>query len=209
MTNVEHRIEKSSKVTIVGILIVMALIGGGIFWVSSPTNKLLGESLYSIRSAFHGLFAGIFMITITIGLYQAFRLWKGGAINIHELEIGSVTSAVACFLTILFGNWVYIPYRAAGGPKLHFLQTTPEIHKIFFEFKEFTALLTLPLLVCAAYIICRYGERLVSNRCLREMVALLLVLAFFYFTVAPTIFFPSRTGHGVRGKQDFVSNNSL
>ena len=175
---------KSSRAVILGILFVMAMMAGAILLVSAPANRLLGESLYSIRSAFHGLFAGIFMITVTIGLYQAIRLWSGTALNIRELEIGSVVNAAACFLTILFGNWVYIPYRAPGGPRFHFLEQAPEIHKIFFEFKEFTALFTLPLAVTAAYLICRYGERLSQNRVLRETVALLLVLTFFYFVVA-------------------------
>lgn len=176
--------ERSSKATIIGILTVMAAIAAGILWVSSPTEKLLGESAYSVRSAFHGLFAGIFMVTMTIGLYEAFRLWSGKEIRIRELEIGSVVNAVACFLTIAFGNWIYIPYRATSGPRTHFLETSPAIHKIFFEFKEFTALFTLPLVVTAAYLIFRYGEKLNSSKPLREMTALVLILAFFYFVVA-------------------------
>ena len=184
MVSPAQGLEKSSRETIIGILAVMVIVAGGILFVSSPMDRLLGESAYSIRSAFHGLFAGIFMITVTIGLYQASRLWAGREINIRELEIGSAINAVACFLTILLGNWIYIPYRSASGPKTHFLKTSPEIHKIFFEFKEFTALFTLPLAVAAAYLIYRYGEKLTTNRQLREMTALLLVLTFFYFVVA-------------------------
>lgn len=176
--------ERTSQAVILGILAVMAAVAAGILWVSSPTSQLLGESAYAVRGAFHGLFAGVFMITVTIGLYQAFRLWSGTPLHIRELEIGSVVNAAACFLTILFGNWIYVPYRAPGGPQFHFLETAPEIHKIFFEFKEFTALFTLPLAVAAAYLICRYAERLHTDKNLREMTALLLVLTFFYFVVA-------------------------
>jgi len=176
--------EKSSQAVIVSILIMMGAIAAGILFVSTPAEKLLGESAYSVRSAFHGLFAGIFMVTVTIGLYQAFRLWTGTTFNVREMEVGSILNAAACFLTILFGNWIYIPYRSTGGPRTHFLETAPEIHKIFFEFKEFTALFTLPLAVVAAYLICRYGEKLRESERLREIVALLLVLTFFYFIVA-------------------------
>ena len=144
----------------------------------------MGDSVYALRSAFHGLFAAIFMVTVTIGLYQAFRLWIGTAFNVREMEVGSLLNAAACFLTILFGNWIYIPYRGAGGPRQHFLENAPEIHKIFFEFKEYTALFTLPLAVTAAYLICRYARRLNESEELRETVALLLVLTFFYFLVA-------------------------
>ena len=180
----ESLTEKSSKRIIIGILSVMLFIAVIVPLITSPTNKLLGESVYSIRSAFHGLFALIFMITSVIGLYQALHLWRGSEINISELEIGSVVNASACFLAIFFGNWLYIPYRAQGGPRSHFLATVPELHKIFFEFKEFGALFTLPLTVVAAYIICRYASRLIPNQNLRDIVALLLVLNFFYFIAA-------------------------
>ena len=176
--------EKSTKRTIMYILIAMALIALSVTAVTSPTNKLLGESAYGIRSAFHGLFAAIFMITSTVGLYQALRLWRGSQIIISEMEVGSVVNAAACFLTILFGNWLYIPYRAQGGPRTFFMESQPEIHKIFFEFKEFGALFTLPLAVTAAFIICKYADELIPNRVLRETVALFLVLSFFYFMIA-------------------------
>lgn len=176
--------EKSSKSVILITIGIMSLIAITVLYISSPSHKLLGESQYAVRAAFHGLFAGIFMVTVTIGVYQAFRLWTGIPIRIRELEIGSTINATVCFLTIVFGNWLYIPYRAVDGPRSHFLTTAPEIHQIFFEFKEFTALFTLPLVVATAYIICRYAERIVQNRYLRESLALLLVLTFFYFIIA-------------------------
>lgn len=176
--------EPSHQALILGMLAVMALVAGGVLWVSSPTQTLLGQSAYGIRSAFHGLFAGMFMVTVTIGLYQAFRLWTRAPLAVHEMEAGSLVNVAACFLTIVFGNWLYIPYRATGGSRSYFLATAPEVHKIFFEFKEFTALFTLPLSVAAAFVICRYGERLASSKRVRETVALLLVLTFFYFVIA-------------------------
>ena len=184
MGNTEYTERSSIKRLILSLLAVMAIIAAIILFVSSPTQKLLGASVYSIRSAFHGLFAGMLMVTMTIGLFQAFRLWGKSTINVHELEIGSLLNAAVCFMVIVLGNWLYIPYRAKSGPRSYFLETMPEIHKVFFEFKEFTALVTLPLTVGAAYLICLYGERLNSNRVLRETVSLLLVLAFFYFMTA-------------------------
>jgi hypothetical protein len=176
--------EQSSKNVILMTIGVMLAFAVSILLLSSPGSKLLGESQYAVRSAFHGLFAGVFMITATIGLYQAFRLWAGVKVKIRELEIGSMVNAMACFLAIVTGNWLYIPYRAPGGPRTHFLETDPQVHRIFFEFKEFTALFTLPLAIAAAYIICRYGQRIANNRILRESLALLLILTFFYFVLA-------------------------
>ena len=181
---IESEGEKSRKHTILGVLIVMSGIAAAILFVSSPIDKLLGDSAYKMHGAIHGLFAGVFMITVTIGLYEAFRLWAGLKFSVRELEIGSLISAFTCFLTIASGNWIYIPYRSSGGPRSQFLESVPEIHQIFFEFKEFTALFTLPLIVTAAYLICRYSDRIISNKKLRELVALLLVLTFFYFVIA-------------------------
>jgi hypothetical protein len=176
--------EKSIKATITVLLVLMTLVALTILTVSAPLSRLMGESPYRLHAAFHGLFAGIFLVTSTIGFYQALRLWRGSSMYLADLEIGSVMNAVFCFFTIALGNWIYIPYRVSGGPRSYFLETTPEIHKIFFEFKEFTALFTLPLSVAAAFIICRYGGKLFSSRPLREMTALLLVLNFFYFVLA-------------------------
>lgn len=183
-TQIEQEGRPSSKTVIRALLAMMAVTAAAVLFVSAPAERLLGDSLYSIRSAFHGLSAGVFMVTSTIGLYQAFRLWGGLEINIREMEIGSFLNAAACFLTILSGNWIYIPYRAAGGPRAHFLETIPEIHKIFFEFKEYAALFTLPLAVTAAYVIWFYADRINKNKSLREITAVLLALIFFYFVTA-------------------------
>jgi hypothetical protein len=176
--------EKFTKQVIISTLCVMAVIAIIVPLITSPADKLLGDSAYRIRSAFHGLFAWTFMITSVIGLYQALRLWRGVELNLGELKVGSVINAATCFLAILFGNWVYIPYRAPGGPRTDFLATVPEVHQIFFEFKEFAALFTLPLTIAAAYIICRYSFQFTKNQVLREIVVLLLILSFFYFIVS-------------------------
>ncbi len=176
--------ERSDKATILVTVGVMVAIAFAILLVSAPAEKLLGESVYSIRSAFHGLFAGVFMVTITIGVYQAFRLWSGVPLNMKELGLGSVVNSGACFLTIFSGNWLYIPYRGEGGPRGYFMEKMPEIHKIFFEFKEFGALFTFPLIVAATFIIWQYGEKLNTNKHLRTMVAILISFGFFYFAVA-------------------------
>jgi hypothetical protein len=77
-------------------------------------------------------------------------------------------------------------YRAPipESPRSHFLKTAPEIHRIFFEFKEFGALFTLPLTVVAAFILWKYGPQVLDRPWLRYTVAVLMGLAFFYLVVA-------------------------
>lgn len=95
-----------------------------------------------------------------------------------------MVNAFLAFLTILFGNRIYIFYRAQGGPRSHFMENMPEIHKIFFEFKEFAALFTLPLAVAAAFLFLVYRDQLLRSKGLRGITAALLALTFFYFLVA-------------------------
>lgn len=175
---------KSLRWTILTILGGMAAVAGLLVVTTAPADRLMGESPYAIRGALHGLFAGLFMITATIGLFQAWRLWGGLPVGLHELQIGSLLNAAACGWTVLLGNWIYIPYRAPGGPRSYFLEVSPAVHQIFFEFKEFMALFTVPLTVVAAYLTCWYGEQLLASRRLRAVTAMVLILGFFYFAVA-------------------------
>ncbi len=166
------------------LVAVLGLIGLTVVVLTAPAEHLLGANAGAMRGALHGTCAGLFMVTATIGLFQAYRIFAGRAWNMAELQIGSVINASLALLTILSGNWIYIPYRAPEGPRGYFLQTIPEVHKVFFEFKEFAALFTFPLAAVAAYLLIRYGESIYHRKGLSAAVAVLLVLTFFYFVVA-------------------------
>lgn len=103
-----------------------------------------------------------------------------------DLQLLATVAATFSFLAIVFGNWLYIYYRAPvpDSPRSYFVKNMPEIHRIFFEFKEFSALFTLPLTVCAAFVLWRYGTDVLARPWLRYTVAVLLGLAFFYLVIA-------------------------
>lgn len=167
------------------VVLVLGLIGLTVVLLTAPASKLLsGGSAEAIRGALHGTAAGLFMVTATIGLFQGYRLFAGQARSVAELQVGSVVNATLALITIVLGNWVYISYRASGGPRSYFLEHAPEVHKVFFEFKEFAALFTLPLAVTASFILISYGAAVVRRKDLRTLVAVLLALVFFYFLVA-------------------------
>ncbi|MBI3320898.1 MAG: hypothetical protein HYZ91_01370 [Candidatus Omnitrophica bacterium] len=166
------------------VVIVLGLIGLGMVVFTAPLDKLLGPGNDAIRGAVHGMCAGLFMITATVGLFQGYRIFAGQAWNIAELQMGSVINAMMALMTIISGNWIYIPYRASTGPRSYFLQLAPALHQVFFEFKEFAALFTFPLAVVAAYLLVRYGAEVYRRRGLSTIVAVLLALVFFYFVVA-------------------------
>ncbi|MBI2078672.1 MAG: hypothetical protein HYT80_09945 [Euryarchaeota archaeon] len=161
------------------LIIIGATLGfaGLIAVVTPPVASLLGESRHAIPGALHGMSAILFVITGTIGAYMGYRLFFGRLADLRDLRVIASINACLSLLTVMFGNWIYIYYRAKGGPRSYFLETNPVVHEIFFEFKEFLALFTLPLSVATAYILLREREGLLERRWLPEIVGVLLVIA--------------------------------
>jgi len=173
-----------SAVPLTMVLAGLVLVGVIIVALTAPLEALLGENRYALEAALHGVSAGLFMIAATIGLFQGYRLVNGTIQHPGQLEFGSLMNAFLSFMTILFGNRIYIFYRAKGGPRTYFLEASPAVHKIFFEFKEFTALFTLPLAVAASFLFLFYREQVLRSRGLRTIAAFLLALTFCYLIVA-------------------------
>ena len=172
-----------SLVAVVALLIGSAL---GFTLLTAPVARLLGDGAGAVPAAFHGLAAFLYLFIGTIGLYLGWRLLTGRISAFADLQLLSVVMATFSFLAIVFGNWLYIYYRAKDpdSPRSYFMANAPEVHKIFFEFKEFAALYTLPLTVCAAFILWRYGRQVMEQAWLRYTVAVLIGLSFFYLVVA-------------------------
>jgi hypothetical protein len=173
----------ASLAAVVGILIASAL---GFTAMTAPIAKLLGSGGGAVPAAFHGMAAFLYLFVGTIGLYLGWRLLTGRIRAFADLQLLATVSATFALIAIGFGNWLYIYYRAKtpDSPRSHFLATAPEIHRIFFEFKEFAALYTLPLTVAAAFILWKYGAQVMERPWLRYTLAVLLGLSFFYLVVA-------------------------
>jgi hypothetical protein len=184
-SQLEERQEAStaSLALVVGILIGTAL---AFVLATAPFAALLGPSQAALPSMFHGLAAFLYLFVGTVGLYLAWRLWTGRIRAFADLQLLATVSATLSLLAIVFGNWLYIFYRAKdpASPRSWFLANAPVIHRIFFEFKEFIALFTLPLTVTAAFILWYYGAQVLDRKWMRYTVAVLLALAFFYLVVA-------------------------
>lgn len=176
--------DRGSPKPLAWVVIGLGLAAAAIVFATAPLATLVGPGRYALEGVLHGVSAGLFFVTATIGLFQAYRLLTGTIQHAAPLEFGSVANALLAFLTILFGNRIYIFYRAPAGPRTYFLEQMPAIHKVFFEFKEFAALFTLPLAVAAAALFLVYREQLLRSRGLRSLAAVLLALTFFYLMVA-------------------------
>jgi hypothetical protein len=188
MNGREYFGERDEASTASLVLVVALLIGTALAFVlaTAPFAALLGPSKAALASAFHGLAAFLYLFVGTIGLYLAWRLLTGRIRAFADLQLLATVSATFAFLAIVFGNWLYIYYRTKDptSPRSYFLATTPAIHRIFFEFKEFAALFTLPLTVAAAFILWYYGTQILERKWMRYTVAVLLGLSFFYLVVA-------------------------
>lgn len=172
-----------SLALVIGLLIG---ISAAIVLLTAPFAKILGPGNNALAGAAHGTTAFLLLVTSTIGLYLAWRLAMGRIRAFPDLQLLSAVSAALTLVTIAAGNWIYIAYRAKtpDSPRSYFMTTMPEVHKIFFEFKEFAALLTLPISVSAAFIAWRYGREILERSWTRFALAALLALHFFYFVVA-------------------------
>lgn len=165
---------------VIGAIGVVALLA----LATAPVAALLGDSSYAVPSALHGVAAITFVIVATVAAYLGYRLYMGRLEQLHDLRILASFNAFFSLLTIMFGNWVYIAYRAKGGPRTYFLENNPVVHQIFFEFKEFIALFTLPLSVAAAFILLRHRDELLKHSRLRQAVAVALGLSWLYLMLA-------------------------
>jgi hypothetical protein len=168
--------------------VVVIMVGSALAFtlLTAPFTRLLGAGAGAIPAAFHGMAAFLYLFVGTIGLYLGWRLLTGHIRAFADLQLLSVVAATLSLIVIVFGNWLYIFYRAKSpdSPRSYFIKNMPDIHAIFFEFKEFGALFTLPLMVCAAFILWRYGNQVLDRPWLRYTVAIVLGLGFFYLVVA-------------------------
>lgn len=157
----------------VGVVTLLAM-------ATAPVADLLGDSRYAIPSTLHGVSAMVYLVVGTISAYLAWKLYRGELTQLHDVRILSALNTFFAAITLLFGNWIYIYYRAPGGPRAYFLENAPALHAVFFEFKEFMALFTLPLAAAATFVLWREGDALSSNVRLRQAVAVVLGLAWLY-----------------------------
>jgi cytochrome bd-type quinol oxidase subunit 1 len=164
-------------VAAIGVVALLALF-------TSPVAALLGDSSYAIPSALHGVSAIVYVIVATVAAYLGYRMYIGRLDELHDLRILASLNAFFSLITILFGNWIYIAYRAESGPRTYFLENNPVVHEIFFEFKEFIALFTLPLAVAAAFILLRHRDELLKHSRLRLAVAVALGLSWLFLMLA-------------------------
>jgi len=178
-------LREASTASLAAVAVILIASAFAFTAMTAPVAQLLGTGGGAVPAAFHGLAAFLYLFVGTIGLYLGWRLVTGRIRAFAELQLLATVSAAFSLIAIVFGNWLYIYYRAKSpeSPRSYFLATAPDIHTIFFEFKEFGSLFTLPLTVTAAYLLWRYGAQVMERTWLRHTIAVLLGLSFFYLVL--------------------------
>lgn len=166
-TTIEDPSPKTTIVTFLAVSLFLALIAA----TSAPFFAFFGDSAYAVVGTIHGLLATLGVLVGTITAYLGWRLFIGKLRAFSDLRLLSIVSAMVSAATIFFGNWIYIGYRGTGGPRSFFIANNPEIHEVFFEFKEFIALFTLPLAVSVTFTLWRYDQQVMEHRGLRSWLA--------------------------------------
>jgi len=174
--------EPSPFITIVGWAVI-SLFFILLLLTTSPFGAFLGTSEWAVVSALHGMLATLGVVIVTVVGYLGWRLYIGQLRAYSDLRILSILTVLVSAATIIFGNWVYIAYRSPGGPRAYFLANNPAIHEVFFEFKEFIALFTLPLAIVAAYSLWTYRDSLPQNKQLRTTITIVIVMTWTIFMV--------------------------
>jgi len=144
--------------------------------------KLIGSGPYDLSAALHGLFGFL--------LFGVF-IWAVEAVNnkspeaFERLKKGSIAMVIFSFLSIAYGNAIYIAYRAKDGvqPWLR-ANDMYHYHTLGMELKEFIALFTFPLAVVIAYVVFTMSEDWFESTWARNTVRIALYAAILYTFIA-------------------------
>ena len=177
MSETTSREKNSLKNIVIAGWVILTVFLGFVLGFSAPWEDLMGESPFASIATIHGMFATLGVIVGSATGYLGWRLLLGHLKAYRDLRILATVSSIFAFLAILTGNWIYIAYRGPGGPREFFINNFPEIHEIFFEFKEFIALFPLPIAVAATFILWKYKDSLPVDEKLRNAVGVMIAVA--------------------------------
>ena len=149
-------------------------------------DKVFSLSVWEVLSDVHG---GLAMLSLIL-FGAAFVLVTKQQIKRSTRWLKFVLLGLWVDLILLdaFGLYIYVPYRAKGGPRTALLasEETSWLHKLIFEHKEFLAFAPPALLLVATVLVWRYKGALGEQTLLRRTVLASLVLALVFVLVVAT-----------------------
>ena len=152
-------------------------------------SKIIEVPFWEKFANFHGMLA--MLALILFGAAFALLFFSGKISSaVRTLKIVLAALFVDILLLDIAGLTVYMPYRAAGGPKTVLIgsEETAWLHEIIFEHKEFLAFAPLVLTFAALVVVTKLGDSFGDNekfKWLRRAVFVALGLSLiFVLTVA-------------------------
>lgn len=145
-----------------------------------------------LLTAWHGIvFGGLFLLAYSgglLGLYSLRPAWvtlTGYRGLIRRLTAGTWLMALVAWLTVLSGTYLILP-RYLAGPKASLLAQPglAPLNDVGMEWKMHIAWFAPVLATAVAFVVLRYGPRLVNDVQMRRAVLLIFTLAFLSASVA-------------------------
>jgi len=158
----------------------LAIMQAGVtalLFLSIPLLNLIGPGVNKWPAVLHGLASTLTLIfgcQALHGIYPLLRSKEGSAGKL-ERKLWMLNGLI--LLAIIFGNWLYIAYRAPDGLQQWELFYNPSMHLVAMEFKEFVALFALPTGVAAAFLLHRFRYALHLDPWISGAVAMLVSLS--------------------------------
>lgn len=142
-----------------------------------PLFNILHPGNFPWHATLHALSAVSMVVLGGYAGHHAIYLLRGVNTRIPAIRRVSYWCAGLSALTIVSGNWAYMPYRGTGGARQRLLDAAPFFHNVLMEFKEFICLLPLPLYVGAAFLLWYYDTQAARDNRLESAIGVLLIAA--------------------------------
>lgn len=135
-------------------------VAAALLFLSIPCFTWLGLGTRQTIGALHGLASMLTVIVSAFLLHLTYPLLRGREEAAKRLIGPLWITNLLTLLSVIFGNWLYIGYRAHDGVQQWYLANAPAAHTVVMEYKEFVSLFPLPLGLAAAFLLWRYREDL-------------------------------------------------
>ncbi len=158
------------------VALAQAWLGAALLFLL-PLFNLLHPTNFPWQAALHAFSAvGIVVIGGYAG-HHAIYLLRGVSHRIPIIRRLSYWCIFFAAITIVSGNWAYMPYRGEGGARQRLLAEAPFFHTVLMEFKEFICLLPLPLYIGAAFLMWYYDTQVMRDSRIASVIGVLMITA--------------------------------
>jgi hypothetical protein len=145
----------------------LAILSAGLFLLFPFVNLFHPSPWQRWMGTLHGVGSLLAMVVMAYAGHLAFPLLRGSSNILAQMRTLSFWSAVLSFLAIATGNLAYMRYRAdlnLGGARAWLKENSPLGQYILMEYHEFTVLFTLPISIACAWVLWKYGDKILDRQ---------------------------------------------